>query len=85
MKASTKGLLTNLEYLRAIIDGSLPMSDNYHCATMALQDILKYAKLGLGVEGAGSFVEQHDASWSQKGTGDGDALRLTLAQSASVL
>lgn len=48
------------------------------------QDILQQADFSLRVEGGSSLIKEHDRPVAQQRTGDGNALRLTLGETAAL-
>ena len=50
-----------------------------------LGQTLKEESLGLGVEGRAELIEKQDGAWTEKGSGDGDALSLTFGEACSGL
>ena len=61
------------------------MGDEDDGLVALLQDILQQLPFRVGIKGAGSLIEQHDATVAQQGTGNGNALRLTFRESATRL
>ena len=61
------------------------MGYEYYCLVPTGKDIGKQALLGLRIEGACCFIEQHDGTVAKQCPGYTDALCLSLAQSSSLL
>ncbi len=66
----------------------------HHCGTVGDEDdgavvrgeyVVEQLALGVGVEGTGGLVEEHDGAVAKECAGNGNALGLALAQSASLL
>ena len=72
------------ERLVAIVNHGGAVCDKYHRLFVRRQNVLQQLALGFGVECRRGFVEQHHLSVAQQGTSNGDALCLTLAQSATL-
>ena len=73
-------------YLVGIGDGSHTVGDDKHgLVAYQLRDACLYLGLVLDVEAGGSFVEQHDRSVFEQGSGDGDALTFATRECGAVL
>ena len=72
------------ERLVAIVNHGGAVCDKYHRLFVRRQNVLQQLALGFGVERRRGLVEQHHLSVAQQGTSNGDALCLTLAQSATL-
>ena len=69
-----------------VLDGGQAVGDGDGgaCTHESLKGFL-YESLALGVEGAGGFVKDEDGRVLEDGTGDGDALALTAAETAAAV
>ena len=77
--------LRNLQAAITIIHHCQAMGYEYYCLVPTGKDIGKQALLGLRIEGACCFIEQHDGTVAKQCPGYTDALCLSLAQSSTLL
>ena len=69
----------------AIVDDGVAVRNKYYGVAAVGEQVAQQRTLGVGVEGTGGLVEQHDAAGAQQGACDGDALGLSLGESCAVL
>ena len=73
-----------MENLIAVGHNSGTVGDEDDRALLVLQEVREQLALGIGIEGTGSFVEQKNAAGTKQGTGNGNALGLSLGQTATM-
>ena len=77
--------MVNPQRLVAVLQYGGSVGDEDNCMLPVLQDIAQETLFGVGIEGAGGFVEYHERAVSEKCSGYADALCLSLAQSPTLL
>jgi hypothetical protein len=75
----------DLQHLVAILHNGRAMSDENHCLVVMTEYVLKQLALGFRVEGTRCLIEKHDGTVAQQGSGNGNALGLTFAESPTLL
>ena len=53
-------------------------------APMVTQDVFQHLLLSLCIQSTRSLIQQHDTTWTKQGTGNGNTLSLTLAESPTL-
>ena len=62
----------------AIVEDGVAVRNKYNGVAAVGKQVAQQRTLGVGVEGTGGLVEQHDAAGAQQGACDGNALGLSL-------
>lgn len=74
-----------MQRLVAVIYYGGTVGNEYYGLISFLKNVLKQLALGVGVEGTCSLIEEHDASATKQGTGNGYALCLSFTESSPTL
>ena len=76
---------SEINHLITIADDSLAVGDEDDRALLVAEQVVEQRALRVCIQRRGRLVEEHDTARAEQGTGDGDALRLTLGESPTLL